>query len=247
MIERIPPDYRTPAVARAITSPSAILMGGVGASVAILAGVPLVVAGAVGAVCWAGRVALSIPRRPKAERIDPGAVREPWRSFVRKAVAARDRFQRAVADTDPGPLRDRLAEMAARVSVAAAESWRIAKRADALAAAVHELDAPGVRSQLEQVERELDHGADRYRPELVATAEALRRQLGSAERLTAVVRDAGDRLRRLDAQLDEAVARALELSLRAGDAGDLDPLGTAVEGVVGELESLRQALEENRA
>ena len=245
MIERIPPDYRTPAVARAITAPSAILMGGVGASVAILAGVPLGVAAVLGAVCWAGRVALAIPRRPKAERIDPGAVREPWRGFVRKAVAARDRFQRAVADTDPGPLRDRLAEMAARVSVAAAESWRIAKRADALAAAVGELDAPGVRTQLDQVERELASGADR--PELVATAGALRRQLGSAERLTAVVRDAGDRLRRLDAQLDEAVARALELSLRAGDAGDLDPLGTAVEGVVGELESLRQALEENRA
>ena len=245
MIERIPSDYRTPAVARAITAPSAILAAGAGASVAILAGAPLVAAAVVGAACWAGRVALAIPRRPKAERIDPGAVREPWSTFVRKAVAARDRFQRAVADTDPGPLRDRLAEMAARVSVGAAESWRIAKRADALAAAVGELDAPGVRAQLDQCERDLAQGADR--PELVATAEALRRQLGSAERLAAVVRDAGDRLRRLDAQLDEAVARALELSLRAGDAGDLDPLGTAVEGVVGELESLRQALEENRA
>ncbi|HWC09859.1 MAG TPA: hypothetical protein VG455_01415 [Acidimicrobiales bacterium] len=245
MIERIPPDYRTPAVARAVTAPSAILAAGAGASVAILAGAPLAAAVVVGAACWAGRVALAVPRRPKAERMDPRAVREPWRTYVRKAVSARDRFQRAVADTDPGPLRERLAEMAGRVSVAAAESWRIAKRADALAAAVAELDAPGVRAQLDHVEADLARSPDR--PELVATAEALRRQLGSAERLSAVVRDAGDRLRRLDAQLDEAVARALELSLRAGDAGDLDPLGTAVEGVVGELESLRQALEENRA
>jgi len=56
VLERIPSDYRTPAVARAITAPSAILAAGVGASVVILAGAPLVAAAVVGAACWAGRV-----------------------------------------------------------------------------------------------------------------------------------------------------------------------------------------------
>lgn len=244
MLERIPADYRTPAVARAITAPSAILLAGVGTSAAILGGLPLFVAAAVGATCWAGRVAMAIPRRPRAERIDPQTLKEPWRGFVRKAVAARNRFERAVEGTDPGPLRDRLAEMAARVSVGATECWRIAKRANALDDAVRELDIAGIREQLDRCESDVRRAPDR--PELAATAEALRRQLQSAERLADVVDDARDRLRRLDAQLDESVARALELSLGTGDTGDLVPVGSTVDGVVGELESLRQALEESR-
>lgn len=244
MLERIPSDYRTPAVARALTLPSAVLLGGVGMSAAILAGAPVLGAAVIGAVCWAGRVALAIPRRPKPERIEPQTLPEPWRGFVREAVAARNRFHKAVETADPGPLRDRLAEMAARVSVGATECWRIAKRAAALDAAVAELDAAGVRAQLDQCESELQRAPDR--PQLAATAEALRRQLASATRLSEVVDDARDRLRRLDAELDEAVARALELSLGSGDAGALAPVGSTVDGVVGELESLRQALEESR-
>jgi hypothetical protein len=244
MLEHIPPEYRTPAVARAVTLPSAVLLGGVGMSAAILAGAPVVAAAVVGALCWAGRVAFAFPRRPKPERIDPHSLPEPWRGFVRKAVAARNRFDKAVETTDPGPLRDRLAEMAARVSVGATECWRIARRAAALDAAVAELDARGIRAQLDQCETELRREPDRA--QLAATAEALRRQLASATRLADVVDDARDRLRRLDAELDEAVARALELSLGATDAGALAPVGSTVDGVVGELESLRQALEESR-
>jgi len=244
MLEKIPADYRTPAVARAITAPSAILLGGVGMSAAILGGVPLLGAAVVGAACWAGRVVLAIPRRPRAERIDPLTLNDPWRGFVRKAVAASDRFDRAVQGTDPGPLRDRLAEMAARVSVGATECWRIAKRAAALDDAVAELDIGDIREQLDRCEADVREAPDH--PDLAATAEALRHQLESAERLAEVVDDARDRLRRLDAQLDESVARALELSLGTGDTGDLVPVGSTVDGVVGELESLRQALEESR-
>ncbi|MFN2608948.1 MAG: hypothetical protein ABR511_13840 [Acidimicrobiales bacterium] len=242
MVDHLPSRYRTPATARAVTAPSAVLAAGVGASVAILAGAPLAAAAVVGLACWAGRVALGLPRRPRAERIDPSAVAEPWRGFVRSAVAARDRFERAVATTDPGPLRDRLSELAARVATGASEAWRVAKRADALDRAVAEMDARGVQARLERCRADL--AATPGRPELAATIEALGNQLASAERLAAVTAGARDRLALVDARLDEAVARALELSLQAGDAGDVASLGTAVDGVVGELESLRQALDE---
>ncbi|HEX3393772.1 MAG TPA: hypothetical protein VHS52_04525 [Acidimicrobiales bacterium] len=243
MIERLPSRYRSPAAARAITAPSAVLVAGAGASVAILGGIPLAGAALVGVVCWAGRVALGLPRQPRVEHIDPAAVREPWRRFVRQAVSARDRFDRAVRDADPGPLRDRLSEMAARVSVGATECWRIAKRANALDAAVAELDVATIRAELASCLHESARSPERS--ELAATAKALRSQLESAERLGQVAAGARDRLARIDAQLDEAVARALELSLQAGESGDLDPLGNAVDDVVGELESLRQALEES--
>ena len=244
MIEHLPERYRNPATARALTAPSAILLAGVGTSVAVLAGLPLAGAALVGAACWAGRVALGLPRQPKAERIEPSTLAEPWRTFVREAVAARDRFNRAVADTDPGPLRDRLSEMAARVSVGATECWRVAKRGSALDAAVAELDVDAIRAQLQRCQQEVARSPERS--ELVATEKALRNQLESAERLRRVAAGARDRLARIDAQLDEAVARALELSLQTGDTGDLGPLGSAVDDVVGELESLRQALEESR-
>ena len=41
-----------------------------------------------------------------------------------------------------------------------------------------------------------------------------------------------------------AVARAVELSVSADSVGDLAPLGADVDSLVGELESLRQGLEE---
>jgi hypothetical protein len=40
------------------------------------------------------------------------------------------------------------------------------------------------------------------------------------------------------------VARGVELSLRTADSADLSPLSADVDSLVGELESLRQALEE---
>ena len=239
----------TPAVARAITSPSGTLLAGAAASAAILAGAGLGVAAAVGALVWAGRVALVIPRRKRRD-INPALIREPWRSLVREAMEAEQRFGRSVADTDPGPIRDRLAEVQARVGVGVEEAWRIARRGAALERAVAELEVDGIEARLAQVESELRDGSPggqrtaRGREQLEATAESLRHQLESAHRLRSVAADARDRLRRLGAQLNEAVARAVELSLSADDVGAFQPLGSDVESLVGELESLRLALDE---
>ena len=242
MLERLPERARTPAMARAITSPGTILLAGAGASAAILAGAPLAAAAVVGGLVWAGRVALAVPRRPRRVEANPALVREPWRSLVRQAQRAEARFEQVLAGMDAGPLKDRLAEVDARVAVAVDECWRIAQRGNELQAAVADLGAGDLYRQLERAEAQ----AARYpeRADLAATADAIRQQLASAERLARVARDAEDRLRRLAAQLNEAVARAVELSLQAPDLGTLQPLGSDVDTLVGELESLRVALEE---
>ena len=242
MLERLPERARTPAMARAITSPASILLAGAGASAAILAGAPLAAAAVVGALVWAGRVALAVPRKPQRTRIDPGLVRDPWRSLVRQAQRAEARFDQVLAGTDPGPLRDRLAEVDARVAVGVDECWRIAQRGNELQAAVADLDVAGLQAQLTRAEAEAARHPER--PELAATAAAIRQQLASCQRLARVAQDAEDRLRRLAAQLNEVVARAVELSLQGPDLGTLQPLGSDVETLVGELESLRVALEE---
>lgn len=242
MLERLPEQARTPAMARAITSPAGILLAGAGASAAILGGAGIPAALVAGVVCWAGRVAVAFYRRPKAERIDPFTLTDPWRSLVGRALSSGRRFDDAVRQTASGPLRERLAEVGGRVHTAIREAWEIAKRGNALDKAVSALGIEDVRRQLAEVQR----GQQRRRSaaEQEAIVQSLHNQLESAERLASVADDARERLRRLNAQLDESVARAVELSLSAVDVAALQPLGSDVEGLVGELESLRQAMEE---
>jgi hypothetical protein len=243
LLERLPDRAKTPRVARAMTSPSGILLAGAGASAAIIGGLPLLAAAGVGLAAWAARVALAVPRRAKEDRIDPRALAEPWRSFVGEAQDAARRYRRAVAATAPGPLRERLADIGARIDTGVLESWRVAKRGDALEGALGDLDVRSVADQLRSVEAEAarrgPHGAN-----LERTAAALRAQLSSASRLGTVAAEARDRLRLLDARLDEAVARAVELSLGAGDAAAAGGLEGDVDQLVEEMEALRVALDD---
>ena len=247
MIERLPERVRTPAVARAVTSPSAVLLAGAGMSAAVLAGLPLAAAAVAGALAWAARVAMAVPRRPAQERIRPAAVGQPWRHFVSDALQARDRFATAVERARPGPLQDRLVDVGRRLDQAVDECWRIARQGDALDGAVSQLDADSVRVELEQVRAERAGADDRSRASLDRAEEAVRAQLASIERLERVAGEARNRLRVLTAQLDEAVAQAVELSVSSADTSQLSPLSADVDSVVAELESVREALEETGA
>lgn len=238
---------RGQAMAKAVTAPSALLLAGAGAAIAILAGAPLVIAGVVGVAAWGVRAWQRMPKVSNRERIDLYDLREPWRHFVRDAIHARDRFSTAVASTAPGPLRDRLGEIAARIEDGVRECWTIARQGQQLARAVRELDVARIRRELADVEAEARRSPQR--DALAAAGESLKAQLDSATRLSSVAQDTADKLTRVNAELDEAVARAVELSvspaIAAGDVGaGVSPLGTDVDNIVAELESLRLALDE---
>ncbi|HUR23270.1 MAG TPA: hypothetical protein VMZ73_05295 [Acidimicrobiales bacterium] len=251
VLERLPEGARTPAVARAVTAPSAVLLAGAGMSAAILGGLPVLAAAGVGVLAWAARVAVSLPRRPKGERINPFALNEPWRSLVVDARKARGRFDKVVEQARPGPLRENLAQLGRRLDDGVHECWRIACQGNALQAGLAQLDGASIQAELDQVRsdnvRERLENASAEGPvagSLERAEQALESQLSSFRRIAAVAEDARTRLRVLNAQLDEAVARALELALRASDVDDLSPLSADVESLVGELEALRQAVEE---
>jgi len=227
--------FFTPKVARAITSPSGILLAGAGASAAILLGLPVAAILGVGALAWGGRVAASIPRDASPRNIDPFALQDPWRSFVKSAQDAQNKFNDAVNNAQKGPLRDRLTEIGGRLGDAVTECWRVARQGNALADARSQLDTTDAQRELA--------GLDQSSPSYDKTAEALQAQLASAARLETTINDARDRLRLLDARMDEAVARAIELSVRGGDV-ELGGLGNDVDGLVGDMEALRQGLEE---
>lgn len=208
-------------------------------AVSIVAGLPAVAAVGIGALAWAGRVAFAIPRGPRRERIDPFALGEPWRGFVRSALQAQTRFDRTVHSLKAGPLKDHLAEIGARVRTGVDESWQVANRAQAISNALSQLDTTDARRQLAALEADTTPASESR----TSTEESLRAQISSAERMSGVVRDAQDRLRLLDARLDEAAARAVELSVEATDEGVLG-LSTDVDDVVTDMEALRQALDE---
>lgn len=223
-----------------MTSPSAILLAGAGAAVAILVGAPIV-APVAAVAAWAARVAVAVPKGAKGDRPDPFALSEPWRFYVREALQASARYQRAVSGARAGPLRERLEEIGRRVEEGVEECWRIAKRGDALEDGLRTLDVAGTQRELAAAEGDRAGGGS---PTLDRAIESLQAQLSSAERMHRVSQEARDQLRLLDARLDEAVTRAVELSLQTGQDVDLSGLGSDVDSLVLDMEALRAALEE---
>ncbi len=235
--------FFTPPVARAMMSPSGILLAGAGASVAIVAGLGPIGALVLAGVAWAGRVGYAVPRQAGDDRIDPFTLNEPWRRFVQSSLQSQSRFDQAVHNAERGPLRDRLAEIGGRVHDAVRESWRIARQGQVLADASSQIDTAGVQRQLAEVQA--NAGAPwAAGSSLEKTAAALEAQLASANRLAAVTAEAQDRLRLLNARLDEMVARAIELSVDASQVDELGGLGSDVDSLVDEMEALRLAMDE---
>lgn len=236
----------TPAGARAITSPSAILLAGVGAAAGIVA------LGPVGAVLGVGaylaRVATSLPKAPSREEVTFRGLAEPWAGFVREALVAQRRFERAVSTADAGAIRERLTDIGARIDDGVRECNRIARRGQELDAALAQLEpVPQLQRRLMASESEATRGGGSASAEQVA--QSLRGQIASTSRIAGVAMDARERLAVLDARLDESVARAVELSLRTGDLGTdgLRALGGDVDALVADMEALRQALDETSA
>lgn len=241
VVDKLPEQWKTQKTADALMAPSAIVLCGLGAAAAILAGLPLFAVMGVGVIAWLARVATLMPRGRRADRVDAMSLSDPWRGFVREALDAQRRYRKAVSGTSPGPLRDRLVEIGERIDAGVQECWRVARRGNALVDAIGNLDPAAARRELEAAKQteQLNPG-----PNQEATLKALQAQADSADRLTKVATDAQDKLRLLDARLDEAVARSVELSIRAEDVGELGGLGGDVDTLVSDLETLRVSLDE---
>lgn len=234
--------FFSPKVARAITSPSAIVATGAGAAVGILTGLGPLAVVAGGVVAFSARVAASIPRAPRADRIDPFTLSEPWNRLVQDAQSAQREFGDAVRRAKTGPLRDRLAEIGARIDDGVNDCWRIAQAGHALADARGRMDTTGTTRELAEVQST----ATPDNPTVQQTVSALQAQLATAERLDRTIVDTRDQLRLLNARLDEAVTRSIELSVgtstSSGTSG-LSAVDADVTAITGELEALRQALD----
>ncbi|MEO7371230.1 MAG: hypothetical protein ABIZ69_10215 [Ilumatobacteraceae bacterium] len=186
--------------------------------------VAIAVAAALGVVAFVRR---RTPMR-RSMPIDPFVLSEPWRRSVSAAQSAQRRYGEIVAATPAGPLRSNMESITRQVQRGVEECWLIAKRGDELDAALNRLDTVSLRTRLEQSTDD-------------ATRTSLQAQLDSAQRIRATRDDTDQRLRLLNTRLGELLAHAAEVSVGADTTGDL---GSAVDDVVTQLESLRLAVED---
>jgi len=227
--------------------PAAILSAGAGAAVGIIVGGGLIGALTLAVVGWLVAVAIPVLRRHRSRvgpgSVDPFSLREPWRHAVQEALQAQARFRQATAGVAAGPLQDRLQAIGAQLERGVAEAGRVARRGQTLEDVRRQIDTASILAELQRVEAIADvsptEDTSRTR-----TAEALRAQLATAERIDGVLNETRDRLGLLDARLDEAVARSLELSVRTDDPGQLGGVTSTVDEVLEEMEALRLALDE---
>jgi len=227
----------TTRVAKAMMSPSAIVVTGAGAALGILVGAGPIGAILLGAAGWLGRVGLALPRRHKPDLGRAADLPEPWRAFVDDAHEANSSFADAIRSTRPGPLRDRLTEIGANLQHGVEVCQTIAQRGAAISRARKRIDVPKISRELESIARD-------GRDSTMQTIEALQAQVDTATRMDEVIRDTRDRLRLQNARMDESVARAIELSVKAEDVTELDGLGDNVGSLVTQLDAMRQALDD---
>jgi hypothetical protein len=143
-----------------------------------------------------------------------------------------------VRNTAPGPLRDRLEDIADRLENGLGETYSIARRGDEIDGIIRGLDPTRLRSRLATLQTQQ---ASEPTDNLSAAIASVENQLASADRLKALSASTADRLRLTQARLDELVSRAVEVSVGASDtsvfAHDVDEL-------VLELEAMHQAVQE---
>jgi hypothetical protein len=217
------------------------LLFGIFTAIGIVVGVPIVAAGAIGVAAYGVKVGLSIPRNAKGDRVDPFVLSEPWRGYVQSAQSAKLRFDRTVAGTRTGPIRDHLTQLSARLDDGIEESWRIASRGDDIDSAIAQLSTAQAQAELQQLRfQQQQQGTS---PDIESTIQSLEAQISSGQRMQEVSTSTRNRLRLLDARFDELVARAVEVSVGSADS---DVLGNDVNDLVSELEGLRLAIDDTQ-
>jgi serine/threonine protein kinase len=229
-----------PPVSDAVLAPTTLIVTGGVAAVTIAIGLGLPVVLGAGALTWAACTVVT-RRRHRPEPIRPELLGKEWRGFVVGALDAQKRYERAWRSAHDGPLRERLREIGRSVDAAVAECWTVAKRGDALQHALHELELERARQRLTAAEAELQAAPTPTRERTVASLSA---RVQSGERMTELLDDARQQLHMLDARLDEINVSALELVHRSGTIGAVTEVGSAVDEVVQELQTLGTALDE---
>lgn len=205
-----------------------------------VAGLPWLVAGAIGAAGWLGLSAIgTTAARPTTAIFDPFTVSEPWRNLMMAAQSAQRRLQATVDETPAGPMRDTLADIADRLNDGLGEASAIATAGDQIDTAIRRLDPTRLRADLAVHEqRARERGVS---PDDDPSVASSRTQLETVARLEQRSAETAEQLRVTQVRMNELVARANEVKLGSWTP---DTYAAQVDELVIELEALHRAVEE---
>jgi hypothetical protein len=229
-----------PSVADTAFAPTTLVVTGGVAAVTVAAGLALPIVVGAGVVTW-GVCTLVARQRRRPEPIRPELLAKAWNLLVRDALRAQQRYENAWRTGKQGPLRDRLHEIGRSVDAGVWECWTVAKRGDGLERALKELDLDRARERLAAAEADLEAAPSPTKQRTVASLIA---RVDSGQRMSDLLDEAREQLQMLDARLDEIATAALELVHRSGSLGTVTAVGSAVDEVVQELQTLATALDE---
>jgi hypothetical protein len=171
----------------------------------------------------------------------PWALDEPWRSFVTQALTLQREIATTVVNTPPGAMRDRLGTVTEHVDSGLVECRQLAQVGQGLARARGRIDTAAIARQLTQLPTGEALAAN---ASLAQAVHALQAQLDTAKRIEDQVTSTYNGLVLLNAQLGEVNTRVIELSVRPDSLTEVAAIDTAIESVVTELVTIREALEE---
>jgi hypothetical protein len=257
--ERVRHHAVNPATVRAAVSPTAVAAGALGAGIGLLDH-SVIVAVVLGAGFWGIRMVGGVfarsrrerGARPKPAQLDPWSVPEPWRQLLHQADNAQSRFNQAVQDWPPGPIRERLTDLQPRLWADVEDIGTIARRGAALSAWVSGVPATGrptakqLGEQLRQTEAERQRLAGRSASRdasLARTEEAIAAQIRAVTNATEAESVVLDRLRIVVARLDETVTSLLLLGAGGGEA-QADSVTASLDQINDEVTALLRGLAE---
>ena len=202
-------------------SPLGILLAGAGAAVGIITGLGIPVAAvALGAPAWGGRVAVAVPRNEQGPQHRPLRVGRALAALRAPRPAGPQPVRAGGQGNRAGPIRDRLASIGDRIDDGVAECGGSPTAATSSAGARAQLDpTTGAAPSSTRTQAELA-AAGQPSPAGRGGVVAVTTGVGGPDGRRPSPRPSS-RLRLLDARLDEAVARAIELSVGTGDEASL--------------------------
>lgn len=242
-------------MARALTTPSTIIVAGAAAAAALAAGLPGAVVGGLAALAYAIKAALTVAR-PKElakvifpdigidlSRLDPTGLVQ-----MQEALLARQSYRNSLHDCPAGPFKERFSDMGDKVDDAVEGLYKLVLRAQSLRRYLSRSPAAAKTQELARAKANLrNYPSGMTHDQIGAQVEALEEQLASRQRIEAAYQGAVAKIGATTARLEQLSAQLTEIVLlsdeRAADAA-LPGARNDVANLVEELDSVRLALDE---
>ena len=245
---------RGPAMARAMTTPSTILVTGGMAAAAIAGGLPALAVGVIAGLAYGIKTLFTVARPKELAKvifpdlgIDLARLDAVGLSQMQDALMARQAYRAALKDVPAGPFRERFEDMETRVDEAVEHLYRLVTRAQSLRGYLARTPATDKAEALARARVRQKEARGTAKEQVAAQVEALEEQLAARERIQAAHDGAVAKIGATTARVEQLAAQLTEIVLLADDKAAAAALPSARDDVarlVEELDSVRLALDE---